>query len=111
MDQQMYRQEGGSMQKKGAFKEIFGQFVTATFWKELAKNLVHEFFSMALMALGGTLYWYGKSKRSKDVEASVTNIGGGMSEKAFGGGSDYRPSTAFPVRTSPSGDARFPGFN
>lgn len=114
MEQHLHRQEGGQMQKRGAFKEIFGQFVTPAFWRELAKNLVHEFFSMALMAFGGTLYWYGKTRRNKDVETASSSIGGasggGISERAFGGES-YRPATAFPVRPNPSGDTRFPGFN
>lgn len=114
MDHQIHRHEAGQIEGRGVIKEIFGQFVTTAFWKELAKTLAHEFFSMALMAFGGTLYWYGKTRKNKDVETSAPGIGGGgISDRAFGGGneSSYRPSTAFPVRPNPAGDNRFPGFN
>jgi len=105
--------------KKGALAEVFGQFATRKFWKEVLKTLVQEAIFTFLMAFGGTVYWYGKKGKNKDVEATTGVIGGGgeATSKAFGNGYSPNPSFFsgsssgnFPVAVSPGGDNRYPGF-
>ena len=104
--------------KKGALAEVFGQFATREFWRELAKTLVQEAITTFLMALGGTLVWYGRSRRNKDVATTTGGMGGGgEASKAFGNGFSPNPSffssqqgSNYPVPSNPSGDQRYPGF-
>lgn len=100
---------------RGLVKDLFGQFATRAFWKDMFKTLVQEAVTTFLMALGGTLVWYGRQRRNKDVASATGSVGESeMAKKAFGGefspSPSFRPSTAFPVPTNPTGDARFPGF-
>lgn len=118
--QQASSQGTGNIEKKkaGPVREIFGQFATREFWKELSKTLVQEAITTFLMALGGTLVWYGKSRRNKDVANTSAGVGntGEVSSKAFGGGFAPNPSffsnsgPSYPAPTSPTGDNRYPGF-
>ena len=97
--------------------EVFGQFLTTAFWKELFKSIVHQAFTSFLMALGGTLVWYGKQKANKDINDTIAGTGGmgtngTVVSKAFGGSSypSYSSPPGYPVSHRPAGDSRFPGF-
>lgn len=102
--------------KKTWFQEIFGQFLTAAFWKDVLKQIVHESVTAFFMAFGGTLYYYGKKRSNPEIANARSGIGvppaNPTTERAFGGyqpAPTYQPSSSYPVATS-QGDQRFPGF-
>ena len=85
----------------------------------MAKTIVQEAITTFLMALGGSLVWYGKTRRNKEVATATGGVGGGgeAASKAFGGGFSPNPtffnssnSTNYPAPVSPTGDNRYPGF-
>lgn len=102
--------------KPGFFKEVLGQFATTGFWKRVAEVMVQEAIAAFFMALGSTLFTFGKEKRNKEV-AAPDNGGSQFSNiasRAFGApqtptyhGQEYRP--AVPI-VRESGNPSFPGF-
>lgn len=98
-------------------REVFGQFVTTDFWKNLFATIVREALKSFFITLGGTLIVYGKKDRNQEVVAA-TGMGTTSSDvanKAFGGGNSFNPggngyAHSYPVSSMPSGDTRFPGF-
>lgn len=95
---------------RGAVAEIFGQFATKQFWKELVRVLAQEAIATFLMALGGTLVWYGKSKRNQEVSTETNSVSSiasrAFSNNSFTPGPSYQPTP--PPPSSQSG--QFPGF-
>ena len=96
---------------------VFGQFLDPTFWRDLFKTVVSEMVSSFLMALGGSLLWYGKERRNQkiaDIGASAP-AQSPVASKAFGytptpSYQGYTPSYTPPPPAQASGDVRFPGF-
>ena len=96
--------------------EVFGQFATPDFWKNLCATIVKEALKSFFITLGGTLIVYGKKDRNQDVVAASGGFvnNSDVNNKAFGGGNTFAPnnnySNSYPVNNMPNGDTRFPGF-
>lgn len=104
-------------QKQGTVSKLLGPLATSAFWVDVLKSIIQEAAAAFFMALGGTLLFYGKNKRNKDVANTYENPSTATSataNKAFGGGYSpaptYQPAQTYPVAPVPSGDTRFPGF-
>jgi hypothetical protein len=104
--------------KKGFFREVFGQFLTAMFWRELAKTIIHEMVTAFFMALGGSLLWYGKKKsnpETKDIrESGGINTARPVSPASSAFSQSFSPTPDFSRPTYPTpmshDNAVFPGF-
>ena len=123
MEAQVVETNGNNLlpQKRGFsgfLKEIFGQILTTTFWKEIVKNVAQQMFFSAMEALGGTLHWYGKNKKNNQVAGPVTSQipaqSSDVSNRAFGNtssiytSSGYTAAGSYPVQSR--SDVGFPGF-
>ena len=105
------------VEKPSFVREVFGQFMQPAFWRDLTRLIVSEMVSSFLMALGGTLLYYGKEKKDKRVSeiGNTVNVGSNATQKAFGNG--YQPNNTYqpasPSYNMPSTfnqNNSFPGF-
>ena len=117
-----FRQEKQPVtKKKGFLREVFGQFLQPTFWRDLMKLIVHEMVTAFFKAFGGALIWYGEKKSSPETaeirsfgqyrQQQATTPAAAAFSRGFQPTPEYRTASGYgaPVPPPPN-DQNFPGF-